>query len=198
MKDKIEYTDAEILEIAKGQKAIQWLIVVNLLTIWIPFASIVTGIIGAIFIYRLGKAERSSLAVLYTILAFVPLIGLIGLLIVNSKATVVLRQRGIRVGLMGAKKEDLLGINIKKDQEQAKKQEEILGSLPATFEDPEKLMKYFVEETRGSKSFEATLEEVARGFKSGKLQGDQIVRKTVDGDYQWTTVAELCKTFRDK
>jgi hypothetical protein len=107
MTDKIEYTNAGVLEIAKKQKAVIWLILVNLLTIWIPFASIIIGIIGVVFIYRLGKAVQSSLAVLYAILAFIPLLGLIGLLILNSKATAALKQRGIRVGLMGARAEDL-------------------------------------------------------------------------------------------
>jgi ABC-type enterochelin transport system permease subunit len=37
------------------------------------------------------------------ILTFIPLVGLIVLLIVNGKATNVLRQNGITVGLMGAK-----------------------------------------------------------------------------------------------
>jgi hypothetical protein len=37
------------------------------------------------------------------VLALIPLVGLIVLLIVNGKATKILREHGVRVGLMGAK-----------------------------------------------------------------------------------------------
>ena len=110
MADNIQFTGSEVLEIARRQKSILWLIIANLLTFWIPGASIVTGLIGVIFIYRLGKVLRSSLAILYAILGFIPLVGLVGLLILNSKATGALRQRGVRVGLMGANREDLSGL----------------------------------------------------------------------------------------
>ena len=106
MSNNIQYNDSEILDIAKHQKAIIWLIVINLFIFWIPFATIVTGIIGFVFIYRLGKALK-SLAWLYVVLSFIPLVGLIALLVLNGKATGALRSRGVKVGLMGANKDDL-------------------------------------------------------------------------------------------
>jgi hypothetical protein len=51
----------------------------------------------------------------------------------------------------------------------------------------------FVEETRQSKSFEATVGDIVAKFRSRKIEGDQVVRRTTDGEYSWTTVAELCK-----
>jgi vacuolar-type H+-ATPase subunit H len=51
----------------------------------------------------------------------------------------------------------------------------------------------FVEETRQSKSFEATAGEIVTKFKSREIEGDQVVRRTTDGEYGWLTVAELCK-----
>jgi|HubBroStandDraft_6_1064221.scaffolds.fasta_scaffold1093568_1 hypothetical protein len=51
----------------------------------------------------------------------------------------------------------------------------------------------FVEETRQSKSFEATAEEIATKYKSRGIEGDRVVRRTIDGEYSWLTVAELCK-----
>lgn len=47
-------------------------------------------------VYNLG------LGILFGVLSFVPCLGLILLLVVNQKATGVLQQNGIKVGLMGA------------------------------------------------------------------------------------------------
>lgn len=102
-----EWTAEEILEVAKRQKQILFMILISLVAIFIPYATIVTGIIQIYFIFKFAKAVRSSAAWLYIILAFIPLIGLIALLIINSKATKVLQANGIKVGLMGAKKSDL-------------------------------------------------------------------------------------------
>jgi hypothetical protein len=102
-----QYTGAELMRIAKRQKIVRCLIVVNLLTIWIPFASIFMGIISFPFIYRLGKALHSSATWLFVVAAFIPVVDLVGLLILNWIATVSLGQHQIRVGLAGARKEDL-------------------------------------------------------------------------------------------
>src|SRR5687768_7625547 len=102
-----QYTETELIRIAKRQKIIRCLIVVNLLTLWIPFASIFMGIIAFPFIYRLGKALRSSSIWLFVVVAFIPFVDLIGLLILNRIATVTLRRYQIHVGLTGARKEDL-------------------------------------------------------------------------------------------
>lgn len=47
-------------------------------------------------VYNLG------LGILFGVLSFVPCLGLVLLLVVNQKATGVLQQNGIKVGLMGA------------------------------------------------------------------------------------------------
>jgi hypothetical protein len=57
-------------------------------------------------------------------------------------------------------------------------------------------MKYFIEETRNTKSFEATIEELVSCYKSGKLLGDQSVRMTVDGEYRWSIVSDICKNAK--
>ena len=44
---------------------------------------------------------------LYVVLLVIPIGGLIGLLILNGKATRILRDAGLRVGLMGVKRSDL-------------------------------------------------------------------------------------------
>ncbi|MGH7976453.1 MAG: hypothetical protein ACREDS_12885 [Limisphaerales bacterium] len=113
--EDILFTDKEVIAIAKRQKAILWLIVAELVTFWIPlwipflmpFISILAGIIGIIFIYRLGKAVHSSAVWVYVVLAFIPLVGLVVLFILNNKATRILRQHQIHVGVMGARNKDL-------------------------------------------------------------------------------------------
>ncbi len=87
-------------------------IVINLAQIEMPFAiliilnliSIATVVISAVFVILLGmKVYNTALGILFGILACIPCIGLIFLLIVNGKATSILRENGISVGLMGAK-----------------------------------------------------------------------------------------------
>jgi hypothetical protein len=48
------------------------------------------------------KVYSTGVGVLLGILTLVPCIGLIVLLIVNGKATGILKQNGIKVGLLGA------------------------------------------------------------------------------------------------
>jgi hypothetical protein len=100
------WTKAELVDVAKYQKNIQWLVLANFVAMFIPFATIVTGVIGIYFIYKLASSLRSSAAWLYIILSFIPLIGLLALLHFVQKATIVLREHGISVGIMGARMAD--------------------------------------------------------------------------------------------
>jgi hypothetical protein len=60
-------------------------------------------VIGAVFIFMLAISLYSTGAgIVMGILTLVPLVGLIVLLIVNSRATRVMRNHGIKVGLLGA------------------------------------------------------------------------------------------------
>ena len=59
---------------------------------------------GAVFVFMLSLAlYNTATGVILGILTLIPLVGLIVLLIINGKATKVLRDHGIQVGLMGAK-----------------------------------------------------------------------------------------------
>ncbi len=65
---------------------------------------IVVGIIAAVCIFILALSlYNTALGIVLGILTLIPVVGLIVLLVVNSKATTVLRQNGLKVGLMGAK-----------------------------------------------------------------------------------------------
>ena len=50
-----------------------------------------------------GQLYGKSPGIVFGILTLVPLVGLIVLLVVNAKATSVLRENGLEVGLLGAK-----------------------------------------------------------------------------------------------
>jgi hypothetical protein len=61
------------------------------------------GIVGTVFVFLLAmKVYSTGVGILLGILTLVPCIGLITLLVVNGKATAILKQNGIRVGLLGA------------------------------------------------------------------------------------------------
>jgi hypothetical protein len=60
-------------------------------------------IAGAVFVFLLAmKVFGQGLGIVFGILALVPCAGLIVLLVVNLKATSILKDNGIRVGLLGA------------------------------------------------------------------------------------------------
>lgn len=99
-------TKQDLMEVAKWQKNIMWMIPLSLAAMLIKYATIVTGIIQIYFIYKLAVAVRSSAAWAYIILAFCPFVGLLALLHINGKATKILKANGIKVGLMGARMAD--------------------------------------------------------------------------------------------
>ena len=64
---------------------------------------------GAVYVFLLAiQVYGIGLGVLLGVLALVPLLGLLILLIVNGKGTRVLRDNGIRVGLLGADPSSIL------------------------------------------------------------------------------------------
>jgi len=66
-------------------------------------ALITVGIISAIYIFRLAiRLYPPAVGIAMGILTLIPCIGLLVLMVLNGKATSVLRLNGIRVGLLGA------------------------------------------------------------------------------------------------
>ena len=101
------WTPEEILEVAKRQKMILWMILASLAAFFFPPAMIVVNLIQIYFIFKLAQAVRSPSAWIYIVLSCLPLISLIALLYINGKATKVLKENEIKVGLMGADPSDL-------------------------------------------------------------------------------------------
>lgn len=115
------YTDLQIVEIARSQRRILWLLLVSIGVVLGGFVLphtggvsallyttfIVIGIVGAVLIYRLATAMEEPWRWIYVVCAFIPYVSTVTLLILNVRATSALRARGIRVGLMGADKQDV-------------------------------------------------------------------------------------------
>ena len=101
-----QWAKADVMEVAKWQKSIIWMILISIVAAFIPFATIATAIIQIYFIYKLASAIRSTNAWVYIILAFVPLVGLLALFHINEKATRILRANGVYVGFLGARISD--------------------------------------------------------------------------------------------
>ncbi len=61
------------------------------------------GITSTVFVFLLAiKVYGTGAGIVLGILTLVPCVGLIVLLLVNGKATAILKENGIRVGLLGA------------------------------------------------------------------------------------------------
>ena len=66
------------------------------------------GLVGTVFVFLLAmKIYSTGMGIFLGILSIIPCIGLLVLLVVNSKATGVLKENGVTVGLLGAKMSDI-------------------------------------------------------------------------------------------
>jgi hypothetical protein len=60
-------------------------------------------LVAVVFVFMLAiRLYNVALGIVLGILTLIPLVGLIVLLVVNGKATTILRQNGLKVGLLGA------------------------------------------------------------------------------------------------
>ncbi|MDB5297180.1 MAG: hypothetical protein JWO31_3163 [Phycisphaerales bacterium] len=106
---------ADLRTIAQRQRALMFCILGYLalvvarfvlppsLSILLALAAFAVSITAAVFVFMLALSLYSTgVGVLLGILTLIPLVGLIVLLVINSKATGLLRQHGLKVGLLGA------------------------------------------------------------------------------------------------
>lgn len=110
----------DLRNVAMYQKGILVCILIYLLAVIFQFAVpaqlrlllgvgvLVLGLAGTVFVFLLAmKVYSVGVGILLGILTFIPCIGLLVLLMVNGKATSILKQNGIRVGLLGANLSDI-------------------------------------------------------------------------------------------
>ncbi len=82
------------------------MVVVPSLRLFIGLPLLAAYIVGTIFVFLLAtKVYSVGVGILMGIFSLIPLLGLIILLIINSRATRILRQYGATVGLLGANPE---------------------------------------------------------------------------------------------
>lgn len=99
-------------DVKKGQKLVIYAFLVGIATgllsllvgeiaLLVQIASIIMSIFG---LMKVGKGLHYSITkrVLVLFLMLIPVVSLITLLVINSRATAVLRQAGLKVGLLGA------------------------------------------------------------------------------------------------
>lgn len=73
------------------------------LQILIGIGVVLVGFVGAIFVFILAmRVYGTVFGIVLGLLSLIPLINLLVLLMVNGKATSILKQQGIQVGLLGA------------------------------------------------------------------------------------------------
>ena len=101
------WSPAEVVEIARRQRQILWLILLGLVGLVIPFAVLVIGLIQVYFVVKLASSLRSRAPWLYIVPMFIPYISLLTLLFLNRKATAAIRSHGLSVGLMGVSESDI-------------------------------------------------------------------------------------------
>jgi hypothetical protein len=105
----------DLLRVAKYQKVVLVCILIYLVAVIgrlalplqlqsvVVLGVLVAVLVGAVFVFLLAiKVYGTVLGIVLGILSLIPLVGLLVLLMVNGKATSVLKQNGIRVGLLGA------------------------------------------------------------------------------------------------
>lgn len=108
--------DAEEVEkVKKGQKLIIYAILINLsaylvqmavgqVAVLVTLASTIVALVGLYYLSKgLGMSILTKIFVL--ILLFIPLLNILTMLVINSKATARLRAAGYKVGLLGASKQ---------------------------------------------------------------------------------------------
>jgi hypothetical protein len=107
-------------DVAGKQRAVILCILANLLVVLSQFMAppaarpliallfLGVGITATVFVFMFALTIYSTaVGIVLGILTIIPYVGLLPLLIVNGKATKILRQHGIKVGLLGAKMNQL-------------------------------------------------------------------------------------------
>ena len=109
-----EFSNDELRDIAKKQNLLMWSVLAGFggfFIAHIPFLGLPLLLAIVAFqiyaLYSLGTSLRMSIVWLYCIGLFIPLVGLLILLVISGKASKVLKAAGVRIGLMGGNADDI-------------------------------------------------------------------------------------------
>jgi hypothetical protein len=110
-----QLSQQDLRSVALYQKIILLWVLVYLLTVFAQFvipaelrsllgiALVGIGVVAAVFVFLLSlKIFSTGTGIVLAILTLIPIIGLIALLVINQKATTILKNKGYKVGLLGA------------------------------------------------------------------------------------------------
>jgi len=105
----------DLRQVAKYQRGVLICLLINITALILPrvlppelvivtsIFYLVAGIAGLVFVFLLStKLYGTGLGILFGLLMLIPIVGLIVLVIVNQKATTVLRKNRVKVGFLGA------------------------------------------------------------------------------------------------
>lgn len=101
------FSNSEAYRVGQYQRVILWILILSVLAHFFPPALIVTGILASVTMYQLAKAERCRHPLLWALWALLPVAGYVGIYLLYARANQILRERGLEVGIFGAKKTDL-------------------------------------------------------------------------------------------
>jgi len=102
-----QYTVDDVIAIAKTQRIIIWLVIASLLEFVLPIVFIILLLFKIIYVYCFIDELKLKDSWLWLVFLVVPLINIIMLLMLNSKATAAIKSKGVKVGIMGANKAQL-------------------------------------------------------------------------------------------
>ncbi len=122
------WEDRELLELAKRQRQLIWIFLGGILLFVLIGMAAGWGMIGGlgrgedlfallwnialiVQVYRVAQSARLK-AWLYALLMLVPLVNLLVFFHISAKASSILKENGIGVGLMGAKGKDLKRLGV--------------------------------------------------------------------------------------
>ena len=78
------------------------------LRLFVGLASMAASVAGTVFVFMLAlRLYSTATGVVLGVLTLIPCVGLIVLLVVNSRATAFLQRHGVKVGLLGARMRDV-------------------------------------------------------------------------------------------
>jgi hypothetical protein len=103
-----QYTNDDVFAIAKTQRVIIWLVLASLVDFVFPPAFIIITFFKIMFVYSLAGELKLNDSWAWFVCMLIPLVNIILLLKLNAKATAIIRSKGVKVGLMGANKVQLV------------------------------------------------------------------------------------------
>lgn len=101
------FSNSEAYKVGQYQRIMLWLLLISLFAHFIPPALILSGILVSLATYKFAKAEKCRRPLLWALWSVLPLLGYVSIFLLYSKANQILRDQGLEVGILGAKKSDL-------------------------------------------------------------------------------------------